>query len=119
MVSESSSITTPPTVREKSAVVFHLIFTTDFDKFTTLNLRTIESIFFHHPEATVWIHWSAKYFRPGETQPPKPLEKLQEEGYDLHVKPYEVQQILKETLEHTDDSVVNKQLVESWVVSSI
>ena len=98
------------------ALLFHLIFTTDVDKFTTLNLRTIESIFFHHPKATVIIHWSSKYFRLFDNTPPlAPLQQLQDLGYDLTVRPYTTAEILKETLQYTDDTVVNRTLAEDWM----
>ncbi len=85
------------------STVFHLIFTTTDQSLISLenkkkdgnvkgsfvwrHWRCIESIFYHHPLATVIIH--------SNTLKPRIFDVLREAGYDIQVKPYSLADLAK------------------------
>ena len=88
---------------EGKKIVFHLIFTTSNNSVISLgdnsrdgnikgsfvwrHWRCIESIFYHHPLATVIIH--------SNTLEERIFEVLRESGYEIQVKPYRLADLAK------------------------
>jgi hypothetical protein len=93
-----------PRSNNEKKIVFHLIFTTSNQNgisleesakdggnvkgsFVWRHWRCVESIFHHHPLATVIIH--------SNTLEERIFNVLKEAGYDIHVKPYRVADLAK------------------------
>ena len=92
----------PPSVAEKKELLFHLVFTTSNfvtilnnktsngpGGFTSRHLRSIESIFYHHPFAKVIIHSSTLLQRQ--------FNVLTEVGYNVEVLAYTLEDLVKDT----------------------
>jgi len=68
--------------------LFHQIVTTPPESVTWRMLRTVESIFYHHPNAKVIIH------SPSLSNKENPYNKLVEAGYDLEIRDADLEKLL-------------------------
>ena len=73
-------------VTENMSPLFHMIFSTGDDTLTTLNLRSIESIFFFHPDARLIIHTRSNGGLSSTSL--DQLQPLMEEGFDITLVRY-------------------------------
>jgi hypothetical protein len=93
--------------------LFHLLHTSG-DNFQINNMRMLESVFYHHPDAHVKIH----------VPEDKPINKtrfepLLERGYHVGVESYELVSLINEYMAATEDSssILEKTATRSWVQS--
>lgn len=78
-----------------SPLIFHIIVTKP--NFSTLNLRSIESIFYFHPEARLRIHSNVKAgFLVNNTELPPQLLMLRERGYHIEASTFTIPDIVRE-----------------------
>lgn len=89
----------------KQNLLFHLIHTTTEENFGTMQKRCIESIFYHHPLATVMLH--------AKNMTDAPVKYLQRAGYDLQVIKYDIMESLK-LLEREEPPVVDTALLQKF-----
>jgi len=86
-------------------LVFHMVFTTGPESLSTLNLRSIESVFYHHKTAMLRLYtrWSAL---------PTSLQELVDAGYQIQLVSLNAEDIIENTLsyhsiqEHIDDAAL-------------
>ena len=110
-----------PTHTAEEQLLFHLIFTTSLNDTIVLNngknlsgyfnwrhLRSIESIFYHHPLANVIIH--------SNTLQQHELDVLTEAGYSIEVKPYNLAEMVNNTPAHTfsGECIRNASMGKFW-----
>ena len=94
-------------------VTFHLAFTVP--KFTRLNQRCIESIFYFHPSARVILHSNAKHgIHTADPQLLKPIQRLIDLGYQIEIIPYNAADLLQRAMD-VSDSIVDKALAKQWI----
>jgi hypothetical protein len=93
--------------------LFHLLHTSG-DNFQINNMRVLESVFYHHPDAHVKIH----------VPEDKPINKtrfepLLERGYHVGVESYELVSLINEYMAATEDSssILEKNATRSWIQS--
>jgi len=91
-------------------IIFHVVFTTTEETFSTLNLRCIESIFFFHPTALLKIHTSAN---TGLRRIPARLQPLVDRGFRVELLPYTAEEILESALA-VPQSRVNAAAAREW-----
>jgi hypothetical protein len=86
-------------------LLFHLIHTSTEENFATMQKQCIESIFYHHPLATVMLHV--------KNMTNAPVKYLQQAGYDLQVVKYDVVENLK-LLEGETKPVVDVAILRNF-----
>jgi Alpha 1,4-glycosyltransferase conserved region/Glycosyltransferase sugar-binding region containing DXD motif len=92
---------------------FHIVISSGQDSLTTLNMRCIESIFYHHPTAKLIIHSNQQSGLLSGIQHPK-LRPLLQRGYDIQVNFYQPEAVLRSTLaipiSHIDQNLAQEFL---------
>ena len=88
---------------QRQRILFHYIFTTSADTVTWRFLKSVEAVFFHHPNAQVIIH--------SQTIPQNDITfaKFKEAKYDLLVKNYTFEDLLQSS------KFVNQTEIETFV----
>ena len=93
-------------------LVFHIAFTVQ--KFSTLNSRCIESIFYFHPSAHVKLHSNAVFgIHTGTNTLPPTIQRLIDLGYHIDIVPYSASDILERAVS-MENSIVNATLANTW-----
>ena len=87
-------------------LLFHVIHTTSEDNFGTMQKRCLESIFYHHPLATVMLHV--------KSMTDQPVQYLIQAGYDIQLDKYDVVENLKQ-LEGED--IVDTAILQDFMNS--
>lgn len=96
-----------------TVVTFHLAFTVP--KFTILNQRCIESIFYFHPKARVIIHSNLENgIHTAEQHVLEPIQQLIDLGYHIEVIPYTAANILQRAMT-LSNSIVDTTLANAWM----
>lgn len=97
--------------------VFHMVlssFKGDEDAaLSTLNMRSIESIFYFHPTARVHLYTNQDTGLKSGTRHPK-LAPLVRQGYNISVIPYQPEQVLKEAMT-MPGSEINRTLAQDFL----
>jgi Glycosyltransferase sugar-binding region containing DXD motif len=107
--------------RGKSAdtdpIKFHIVVTKP--NFSTLNLRAIESVFFFHPHAQLYIHSNVKAgFLRNNSLLPEPVLALQERGYHIETTSYTIPDIVHKIValnSTTIDVPIDVGAAHSWL----
>jgi hypothetical protein len=107
---------------DRTILTFHIAFTVT--KFTKLNLRCIESIFYFHPKAQLKIYSNAQYGihtillnknkNTTESLSLVPIQKLIQLGYSIEFIPYTAANILQQAMD-ISNSIVNTTLAQRWM----
>lgn len=98
-------------------MLFHMIFSTGDDTLTTLNLRSIESIFFFHPDARLRIHTRENNSsglssrRTLDTY----LQPLLDEGYDITLVRYTRPEVWLQAVLDVADSAIDLQAAADFI----
>eukprot|EP00978_Attheya_sp_CCMP212_P043428 scaffold283344_cov82-Attheya_sp.AAC.1 len=91
--------------------LFHLLHTSGDHNFMINNMRVVESVFYHHPDANVKIH----------VPEDKPINKtrfepLLELGYHVGVESYELVSLINEYMATEDSSsIMDKNATRRWI----
>ena len=93
----------PPRSISKQNLLFHLIHTSSEETFGTMQMRCIESIFYHHPLATVLFYV--------KNMTDAPVKYIMQAGYDLQVIKYDIVEHLYQ-LER--DETVDASIVQNF-----
>ena len=83
---------------ENERPVFHIVISAGGDNLSTLNMRSIESIFYHHKKAKLIIHSNQETGLASGIQHPK-LQPLLQLGYDIQLKEYLPHKVLRQAME--------------------
>ena len=75
---------------EEPFLLFHFVHTTSENTFTIRNLKAVESVFFHHPNASVIVHT--------KNMTSKPFQNLIRAGYNISTHPFDLEPIISELL---------------------
>ena len=107
-----SSETNPPT--------FHYIHTTDAKSFHRRSLRSIESVFYHHPTSRVIVHIPHDGATTGlhSDLTNDPFLPLQKAGYNVTVRPFQLASLVEAALSQ-DGSIVSRRKAEKWMNTKI
>ena len=102
---------------KSSVITFHLAFTAP--KFTKLNQRCIESIFYFHPTARLIIHSNMEngiHTIAAEKAQVllKPIQQLIDLGYHIEIIPYNAADILNRAMT-MPNSIVNTTFAKVWM----
>jgi Alpha 1,4-glycosyltransferase conserved region/Glycosyltransferase sugar-binding region containing DXD motif len=93
-------------------IVFHIAFTVQ--KFSTLNLRCIESIFYFHPSAHLKLHSNAELgIHTSANALPPTVQGLIDLGYHIEIVPYKASDVLERAVLMTN-SIVNATAAKIW-----
>jgi Alpha 1,4-glycosyltransferase conserved region/Glycosyltransferase sugar-binding region containing DXD motif len=99
-------------VSTEAPIVFHVAFT--LQKFSTLNLRCIESIFYFHPFAHLKLHSNAELgIHTNAHALPPTIQGLIDLGYHIEIVPYEASDVLERAVLMTN-SIVNSTAANIW-----
>ena len=99
--------------RTDDIVTFHLAFTVP--KFSILNQRCIESIFYFHPKARVILHSNLENgIHTAEQKVLKPIQELIDRGYHIEITPYTAANILQRAIS-LPNSIVDATLANEWM----
>jgi len=111
----SDDTTTSSTTEDDrhSSPLFHMIFSTGDDTLTTLNLRSMESIFFHHPQARLILHTRQEGGITTIRDNPK-LEPLLTHGYNISLRPYQTEVWLQAAMD-VPGSLVDPKAAQSFL----
>jgi Glycosyltransferase sugar-binding region containing DXD motif/Alpha 1,4-glycosyltransferase conserved region len=115
---DAATATTTAAAAVADSVKFHMIVTKP--NFSVLNLRAIESIFHFHPSAHLCIHTNVNAgFLRENSQLPKPIMRLQRQGYHIETRTYAVLDIVNEIValksSTGDDVAINVEAAQSWL----
>jgi hypothetical protein len=98
-------------------IKFHIVVTKP--NFSTLNLRAIESVFFFHPHAQLYIHSNVKAgFLRNNSLLPEPILALQKRGYHIETTSYTIPDIVHEIValnSTTNDVPIDVEAAHSWL----
>jgi lactosylceramide 4-alpha-galactosyltransferase len=92
-------------------LLFHFIHTTDEASFKPFNLRIIESVFYHHPNARVIFHVPKQ---SASNMTSRPLRPLMDAGYSIDLRYFDLESLLDAALSQTH-SIVNATAAASWM----
>ena len=91
-------------------LTFHFIHTTNAATFRAQNVRAIESVFYHHPNATVIIHCMDMNITTLQ-----PLRRIRDEaGYALQFEAYHLEDLIN-TAVALPNSTINKEAARVWM----
>lgn len=95
----------------KTGLLFHLLHTSGDDSFRINNMRVLESVFYHHPDAHVKIH----------VPKDKPInrtrfEPLLERGYHVEIESFDLVSLVNEYMATEDSSnIMDKNATRRWI----
>lgn len=94
---------------DEQQLLFHLVYPQDTIELRPVQLRCIESIFYHHPKATVKLYVNTLFDRP--------VQYLCDAGYNLVVSPYDIKRRLADlkTLKIFNETIL-QNLVNNFEV---
>lgn len=110
----SANAAITPQTKESFAAkgpLFHIVFTVE--KFSTLNLRCVESVFYFHPTALLKIHSNAASGIHASGRLPSKLQAVKDRGFRLEIVPYSAADVLQKAVE-MDGSLVNATAAALW-----
>ena len=119
-ISFSSMLTIRKPKQKADGQLFHFIHTTDEASFHRRSLRAVESVFFHHPNATVLIHVPDDGETIGLTSDMtnRPFWQLIDAGYDVTIQRFKVKPLVETALSQ-EGSEVKRRHAEKWMNTKI
>ena len=94
----------------RPCLTFHFIHTTDHTTFRPQNVRVIESVFYHHPNAKVILH-----FIDRNMMTLRPLLRIRDEaGYNLQLKEHHLENLIQTAID-MPNSAINEEAARSWM----
>lgn len=100
--------------------LFHFIHTTSEATFHQRNLRAVESVFFHHPNASVLIHVPDDGATTSLTSDmtEKPFLPLINAGYNVTIQRFQLQTLVDAALS-MEGSTIEKAPIDKWMKTQI
>jgi hypothetical protein len=118
----SSDLTKINQQRQQKEPLFHFIHTTNEASFHQRSLRAVESVFFHHPKATVLIHVpdDGHTIALKSDMTEQPFLRLIDAGYNVTVERFQLQTLLDAAISLEGvSSRVEKAPIDKWMKTQI
>ena len=112
IVTQSTFVNLSSTAKKlnRPSLTFHFIHSTYSSTFQLQNVRAIESVFYHHPNAKVTIH-----YRDKNITRLRPLLRIKNEaGYDLRFEEYNVKDLVEAAVSMPNNTI-NKTAAHAWM----